>query len=95
MTGQLFLRLSAGDRALRRRCAIAPTAPRRYLLAWTVVTHLGGTGPALLAAGIPWLVGGALHEASKLALGTLVYSHLDVQNLKPTVARRRTAKAEE
>jgi undecaprenyl-diphosphatase len=91
MTGQLFLRLSAHDRALMRRYAIAPSAPRFWRLGWTAITHLGGTGPSLLAAGLPWLACCELHKASKLALVTVVVSHLIVQVIKRTVVRGRPA----
>lgn len=74
------------------RCAIAPTASWGSRTAWTVVTHLGGTGPSLLAAGLPLLACCALYEAAKLALATLVVSHVVVQLVKRTVARRRPAK---
>src|ERR671914_757790 len=92
MTAPLLLRLSAGDRALMARCAIAPTAPWGARTAWTVVTHLGGTGPSLLAAGLPLLACCALHDAAELALATLIVSHIVVQLVKRTVARRRPSK---
>jgi undecaprenyl-diphosphatase len=76
------------------RCAIAPTAPRSSRAVWTVITHLGGTGPSLLAAGLPWLACCAWHEASKLALATVIASHLLVQLIKRTVVRSRPAKSE-
>lgn len=94
MPGQLLLRLSAHDRALMRRCAIAPTAPWSSRAVWTAVTHLGGTVPSLLAAGLPWFACCELHDASKLALLTVVVSHLLVQVVKRTVARSRPAKVE-
>lgn len=92
MTAPLLLRLSDHDRALMLRCAIGPRASRRSLVAWTVVTHLGGTGVSLLAAGLPLLACCALHDASRLALATVALSHLLVQIAKRTVARRRPAK---
>lgn len=91
MPGHLLLRLSAQDRALMMRCAIAPSAPRLWRLGWTAVTHLGGTGPSLLAAGLPWFACCALHQAARLALATLVASHLIVQLVKRTVVRGRPA----
>lgn len=92
MTGPLLLRLSGHDRSLMLRCAISPGASRRSLVAWTAVTHLGGTGVSLLAAGPPLLACCALHDASRLALATVALSHLLVQIAKRTVARRRPAK---
>jgi undecaprenyl-diphosphatase len=94
MTAPLLLRLSAHDRALRMRCAISPAAPRASLLAWTVITHFGGTGATLLAASVPLIACCALHQASRLALATLVVSHLIVQVVKRTVVRGRPAKVE-
>jgi hypothetical protein len=72
MTTSLFLRLDARDRALMVRWVIPPTAPRRSRWAWTAVTQLGGSGPAVLAAAVPWFQCCALHAASRLALATLV-----------------------
>jgi undecaprenyl-diphosphatase len=76
------------------RCAIPPTAPRLSRAVWIAITHLGGSGPSLLAAALPWLAGGALQQASKLSLATLVVSHLIVQIVKRTVVRSRPAKVE-
>jgi undecaprenyl-diphosphatase len=89
-----LLRLSAHDRALMLRCAIAPTASRSSRAAWTAITHLGGAGPSLLAAGLPWFACCEVHNASRLALWTIVLSHLVVQIVKRTVARSRPAKVE-
>jgi len=89
MTAHLLVRLDARDRALMLRCAITPTASRRSRLAWTAVTHLGGTGPTVAAAIVPWFQCCALHTASRLALTTLVASHLAVQLVKRTVVRAR------
>jgi undecaprenyl-diphosphatase len=94
MTAPLLMRLSAHDRALRTRCSISPAAPRASLIAWTAVTHLGGTGPSLLTASLPLVACWALHQASSLALMTLVVSHLLVQLVKRTVVRDRPAKVE-
>jgi undecaprenyl-diphosphatase len=73
------------------RCAIPPTAPRVSRATWTAITHLGGAGPSLLAAGLPWLAGGALQQVSKLALATVIVSHFVVQVIKRTVGRSRPA----
>ena len=75
------------------RCVIAPTAPRRSRLAWTAVTHLGGTGSTVAAAAIPWFQCCGLHEGSRVALATLVVSHLIVQLMKRTVVRTRPSHA--
>ena len=73
------------------RCAIAPTAPRSSRAVWTAITHLGGSGPTVLAAALPLLACCALHQAAKLALGTLIVSHVVVQVIKRTVGRGRPA----
>src|SRR5258705_7266747 len=92
MNTAILARLGAHDRALMQRYAMAPSASRSSLLGWTIITHLGGTGPALLAAGLPLLTCCALQQAARLALMTLVLSHLVVQVVKRTVARHRPAK---
>lgn len=89
MTAPLLVRFGAHDRALMLRCAIPPTASPVRRAGWTIVTHAGGTGPSLLAAGLPWFACCTLHEASRLALLTLVVSHLVVQLMKRTVGRGR------
>jgi undecaprenyl-diphosphatase len=95
MDTTILARLGAHDRALMQRCAMAPSASRFSLLGWTVITHLGGTGPSLLAAGLPLLLACcALPQAGRLALVTVVCSHLVVQIVKRTVVRHRPAKVE-
>lgn len=92
METSILVRLGAHDRALMQRCAMAPSASRFSRLGWTTITHLGGTGPSLLAAGLPLLACCAVHQAARLALMTLVLSHLIVQMVKRTVVRHRPAK---
>jgi undecaprenyl-diphosphatase len=94
MTRQLLLQLGAHDRALLLRCALPHDARRGARLAWQTITHLGGTGPSMLAAGLPWFACCALHQASKLALSSLVLSHIVVQLIKRTVGRSRPAMVE-
>jgi undecaprenyl-diphosphatase len=89
MTAPLLVRLGAQDRALMLRCAISPAAPRASRAGWAAVTHLGSTAVSVAAAGLPWLGCCALREASRLALPTLVISHLLVQLVKRTVGRGR------
>jgi undecaprenyl-diphosphatase len=93
MTAPLLVRLGARDRELMLRCVIAPTAPRRSRLAWTAITHLGGTGTSVAAAAVPWYQCCEWHAASRVALITLVASHLAVQLVKRTVVRSRPARA--
>ncbi len=94
METSILVRISARDRVLMARYAIAPTAPQPLRAVWTAITHLGGTGPTLLAAGLPWFACCALHHASRLALATLVLSHLVVQLVKRTVGRGRPARCD-
>jgi undecaprenyl-diphosphatase len=94
MTTPLLMRLTAHDRTLMLRCVMAPSSPWVTRTAWTMVTHLGGAGASLLAAGLPLLACCSLHQAARLALATLVLSHLVAQVVKRTVVRRRPAKVE-
>jgi len=89
MTAPLLLRLGAQDRALMRRCAIPPSASRTSRTGWTFITHLGGTGTSIGAAGGPWFACCDLHRASQLALAALVLSHLMVQLMKRMIGRGR------
>jgi undecaprenyl-diphosphatase len=89
MAAPLLDRLGAHDRALMLRCAIPPSAGGASRAGWIAVTHAGGTGPSLLAAGLPSLGCGNLRRASILALVTLAVSHLLVQLMKRTIVRGR------
>ena len=89
MAAPLLDRLGAHDRALMLRCAIPPTAGGVSRAGWTAITHAGGTGPSLLAAGLPLLACCELRRASVLAALTLVLSHLLVQLIKRTIVRGR------
>jgi undecaprenyl-diphosphatase len=93
MLAPLLARLGAQDRALLLRCAIGPATRRRSRRGWTIVTHAGGTAPSILAAGLPWFACCRLHEASRVALLTLVISHLIVQLIKRTSGRGRPSLA--
>lgn len=93
MTASLFVRLGAHDRALMRRCAISPAAPRASRAGWAAVTHLGSTAVSVTAAGLPWFGCGDWQRASRFALATLVISHLLVQLVKRTVGRGRPSLA--
>jgi undecaprenyl-diphosphatase len=94
MPEQLMVQLGARDRSLMLRLALAPDSSSIARWGWIAITHLGGTGPSLLAAGLPWFACCALHQASRLALLTLAVSHLVVQVLKRTVVRARPEPAE-
>src|SRR5262245_32237418 len=92
MAAQLSLlqRVERSERALFVRCVDHATTRRKTRIAWTVLTHLGGTVVSLAAAGLPVLLaGGPLHDAASHALAALVVSHVVVQLVKRTVNRRR------
>ena len=91
MQTSIIVRLGTHDKALMNWCAMPPSASKTSRAVWTGITHLGGTGPSLLAAGLPWFACCALHEASRLALATLILSHLVVQLAKRTIGRDRPA----
>lgn len=93
VTTPLLMRLDARDRMIMLRCAMPPSASRASRAAWVVITHLGGTGVSLLAAGLPLLACCQLHDAAKLALAAVALSHIVVQIAKRTVGRRRPARA--
>lgn len=95
MPGTVLLQLSTHDRALLLRCALTPGSPRWARAMWRGITHLGGSGPAILAAGLPWFACCGLHQASELALLSLAGSHLLVQLIKRTVGRSRPAAVEQ
>jgi len=93
MTAPLLVRLGAHDRAWMLRCAMSPAAPRALRFGWAAVTHLGGIGVSVTAAGLPLLACCELYRAAELAVATLVISHLMVQLVKRTVGRGRPSKA--
>ena len=80
-------RLDARDRALLGRWAVDPSCGRASRLAWTALTHLGGTWATVLAAALPLGACCALRAAAERAAATLVLSHLGVQLLKRTCVR--------
>ena len=95
MTQDLIVQLGSRDLSLLRRVALAPHRSGPHRLAWIAITHVGGVVPMILLAGLPWFASGELHQASRLALLTLVASHLVVQLLKRTVARQRPLLADQ
>lgn len=94
MQNTLLAQLDARDRALFERCADHARSRRLWVVAWTVLTHLGGTAWSIAAAALPLFAsGGALRAAAAHALATLVVSHLAVQLVKRTVNRPRPSRA--
>jgi undecaprenyl-diphosphatase len=57
------------------------------------MTHLGGTGGSVVAAALPWSQCCEWHAASRVALTTVVASHLAVQLVKRTAVRSRPARS--
>jgi len=88
----IFARLDAHDRALFERWSIGPDAALLSRRAWQAITHGGGTTCSILAATLPALAGGEVARAARLALVTLVVSHLVVQLVKRTVGRPRPSR---
>jgi undecaprenyl-diphosphatase len=88
-----FHRLDARDRALFLRWANHGSTAKRARRVWTTLTHVGGATATILASTIPLAFDGLIHEASRLALLTLVASHLIVQLIKRTVGRPRPTRA--
>jgi undecaprenyl-diphosphatase len=89
MSLPLLVRLEARDRALLLRCAMAPTGSRVARSRWRALTHLGSSAVTIPAAALPWFACCELHDASRLAVLTLVISHAAVQLLKRTAIRGR------
>jgi undecaprenyl-diphosphatase len=88
----LLHRLDARDRALFLRWANTAETARRTRRAWTALTHIGGATSTILASTVPLAIDGAIHEAARLALLTLVVSHLVVQLIKRSVGRPRPSR---
>ena len=81
--------LDARDRALFDRLFLTAAGRRATRLVWQTVTHVGGFWCSVLAASVPWFAHGALHDASRAAMLTLVISHVVVQVLKRSCGRPR------
>ena len=89
-THSLLQRVELTERALFVRCVDHTTARRFTRVVWTLLTHLGGTIASITAATLPLLLAdGALADAARHALATLVVSHLFVQVVKRSINRRR------
>jgi undecaprenyl-diphosphatase len=93
MQNSLLIRLDQRDRALFARALDHSRARRGWCVAWTILTHLGGTLVSVSAALLPlWLLNGPWHDAAGHALTTLVLSHIGVQLVKRSVSRPRPAR---
>ena len=93
MTATSFLhRLDPHDRALFLRWAAGATSRRTVRRMWTLLTHGGGATSTIAASTVPLMLHGAMREAARLALVTLVVSHLVVQLIKRTVGRPRPSR---
>lgn len=81
------------DHTLFVMCVHHSRTRRWWRFGWTMLTHLGGTTFSVAAALLPFLVAsGALHEAARHALLTLLLSHIAVQLVKRTVSRPRPSR---
>ena len=95
MQNPLLLQLDRRDRELFVRCVDHSRTRRGWSAAWTFLTHLGGAVFTIGAALAPILFGdGALEQAARHALATLVISHFGVQMVKRTVSRPRPSRRE-
>ena len=92
LTASLIERLDARDRALFLRCTFLATSSRASRWFWLLLTHVGGGVCTIVAAVVPFAVGGPLVPAARQALATLVLSHLLVQMVKRTVVRPRPSR---
>ncbi len=90
-TTMLLSSLGARDRTLFLRWAL-PDSSRLARGFWTILTNAGGAACTMLAATLPFLVGGAFAEIARHAFATLVGSHLIVQLIKRTVGRPRPSR---
>jgi undecaprenyl-diphosphatase len=79
------------DRQLYTLCADQANASKAWRRFWTLLTHSGGAVSTVAAVVLPLVLtsGGELHDAARLALMTLVLSHIVVQLLKRRINRRR------
>lgn len=90
-TTMLLSSLGARDRTLFLRWAL-PDSSRLARAFWTILTNAGGAACTILAATVPFLVGGAFTEIGRHAIAALVGSHLIVQLIKRTVGRPRPSR---
>lgn len=82
-------RLDARDRALFLRWSNATTHALRARRGWIALTHLGGATSTILLSTLPLVLDGQLQYAARIALLTLVASHVVVQLIKRSVGRPR------
>jgi undecaprenyl-diphosphatase len=96
MQNTLLLALERRERAIFVRCVDHSRSRRGWRLAWTLLTHLGGTTVSVAAALLPLVFAdGELRTAAQHAMATLVISHLAVQLVKRTVSRPRPSRSDE
>ena len=91
----VLMQLDRSDRALFVRCVDYSRTRRGWRVAWTALTHVGGSTFSVLAALLPLVFAdGDLHAAARKALTVLVISHLGVQLVKRSVIRPRPSSRE-
>lgn len=89
----LLQRIDQRDRALFQRCVLDVDRRLRSLVAWHVVTHLGGASFTIGVAVAAVIAGGEWRAGGSRALLLLVLSHIIVQGVKRTVGRPRPSRA--
>ena len=87
----LISSLGSRDRTLFLRWSLNETS-RRWRRAWTVLTHAGGATATILAAIVPFIIGGEMTKIGAEALFTLAASHIVVQLVKRSVGRPRPSR---
>ena len=92
MSASLLARLDAQDRALFARLLIAPYVSTRGRAHFIMLTHLGGAPATIGLALLPFMPGTRWTALGRLALTSLVVSHLAVQLIKRTVGRPRPSR---
>ena len=87
----LLSHLGSRDRTLFLRWSLDDSS-YRWRRIWTLLTHAGGATTTILAAVIPFFVGGEIAKVGAQALFTLAASHIIVQLVKRTVGRPRPSR---
>jgi undecaprenyl-diphosphatase len=92
MSASLLARLDAHDRALFARLLLAPYGSTRGRSQLIALTHLGGAPATIALALLPFVPSLRWTTLGRLALTSLVVSHLAVQLVKRTIGRPRPSR---
>lgn len=90
-TAMLLSHLGSRDRTLFLRWSL-DSSSYRWRRIWTLLTHAGGATATVLAAVLPFFIGGEIAKVGAQALFTLAASHIVVQLVKRTVGRPRPSR---